>query len=248
MAKRKLRNRKVRLVAIGAALATGGAVVTLLPSANAAEEKKDEKTPEQIMSMCHRSAVINGQQRSVRDFNAGFGDGFAADNCDFVETNFETFDGPAEKSSIDFPNCEPNATEPAKVSVTWSATVAQGKGKYTVTQQGGGAGIFGFLSGSWLKHKGTLDMTVASVTAGDTEQREVPVGKVLHMEFTPKIQRMTGEWRVRIDAFPGSFAVNPSPEKNFVAPEVVEGPVILPGAAGAPGIADGTSRAVLTDC
>ncbi|MFE0739383.1 hypothetical protein ACFW2N_31295, partial [Streptomyces sp. NPDC058855] len=131
MAKRKLRNRKVRFVAIGAALATGGAVVTLLPSANAAEEK----TPEQIMSMCHRSAVINGQQRSVRDFNASFGDGFAADNCDFVETNFETFDGPAEKSSIDFPNCEPNATEPAKVSVTWSATVAQGKGKYTVTQQ-----------------------------------------------------------------------------------------------------------------
>ncbi|CAM5632392.1 hypothetical protein SALBM311S_12982 [Streptomyces alboniger] len=52
---------------------------------------------------------------------------------------------------------------------------------------------------------------------------------------------------MRIDADPGSFAVNPSPEQNFVAPEVVEGPVILPG-AGAPGIADGTSKPVLEDC
>ncbi|WSQ09918.1 hypothetical protein OG604_20310 [Streptomyces sp. NBC_01231] len=244
MAKRRLKNRKVRYVAIGAALATGGVIITLLPSANAA----DAKTPEQIMTMCERSAVVSGKQRSVRDFGGAFADGFQADNCDYVETKFETFDGPAEKASIDFPNCEPNATEPSKVSITWTATAAQGEGKYTATQQGGGGGLFGFLSGSWLKHKGTLDMTVKSATAGDTEQREVPVGKVLHMEFTPKMQRMTGEWRVRIDADPGSFAVNPSPEQNFVAPEVVEGPVILPGAAGAPGIADGTSKPVLEDC
>ncbi|MEV1068724.1 hypothetical protein [Streptomyces sp. NPDC050263] len=231
-------------MAIGAALATGGAVIALLPSANAAEEK----TPDQIMSMCERSAVVNGKQRSVSDFGGAFADGFQADNCDFVETNFETFDGPTEKSSIDFPNCEPNATEPAKVSISWSASTAQGQGKYTVTQQGGGGGLFGALSGSWLKHKGTLDMTTKSASAGDTEEREVPVGKVLHMEFTPKMQRMTGEWRVRIDADPGSFAVNPSPEKNFTAPEVVEGPVVLPGAAGAPGLVDGTSKAVLEDC
>ncbi|WP_142264827.1 hypothetical protein OHU34_23925 [Streptomyces sp. NBC_00080] len=231
-------------MAIGAALATGGAVVTLLPSANAA----DEKTPDQIMRMCQRSAVLNGKQQSVSDFGGAFADGFESDNCDFVETKFETFDGPTEKSSIDFPNCEPNAAEPAKVSITWSAAAAQGQGKYSVTQQGAGGGLFGFLSGSWLKHKGTLDMTVKSATAGATEQREVPVGKVLHMEFTPKLQRMTGEWRVRLDADPGSFAVNPSPEQNFVAPDVVEGPVILPGAAGAPGVADGTSKAVLEDC
>ncbi|WP_329547031.1 hypothetical protein OG548_25145 [Streptomyces sp. NBC_01356] len=244
MAKRRLKNKKIRFVAVGAALATGGAVVALLPSANAA----DAKTPDQIMTMCERSAVVNGDERTVEDFGGAFADGFQADNCDYVETNFETFDGPTEKSSIDFPNCEPNATEPATVSITWSATAAQGQGKYTSTQQGAGGGLFGFLSGSWVKHKGTLDMTVKSATAGDTDQREVPVGKVLHMEFTPKIQRMTGEWRVRIDADPGSFAVNPSPEQNFVAPEVVEGPVILPGAAGAPGVADGTSKAVLEDC
>ncbi|MEV6538616.1 hypothetical protein [Streptomyces sp. NPDC051665] len=244
MAKRRLRNRKVRYAAIGAALATGGVIVALLPSANAA----DAKTPDQIMTMCERSAVVNGEQRSVEDFGGAFADGFQADNCDYVETNFETFDGPTEKASIDFPNCEPNATDPAKVSITWSSTSAQGQGKYVSTQQGVAGGLFGFLSGAWAKHKGTLDMTVKSATAGDTEARDVPVGKVLHMEFTPKLQRMTGEWRVRIDADPGSFAVNPSPEQNFVAPDVVEGPVILPGAAGAPGVVDGTSKAVLEDC
>lgn len=123
MAKRRLRNRKVRYVAIGAALATGGAIVALLPSANAA----DAKTPDQIMTMCERSAVVNGEQRTVEDFGGAFADGFQADNCDFVETNFETFDGPTEKASIDFPNCEPNATDPAKVSITWSSTAAHGQ-------------------------------------------------------------------------------------------------------------------------
>ncbi|WP_199811144.1 hypothetical protein [Streptomyces sp. NRRL F-525] len=244
MAKRRLRNRKVRYVAIGAALATGGVVVALLPSANAA----DAKTPDQIMTMCERSAVVNGEQRSVEDFGGAFADGFQADNCDYVETNFETFDGPTEKASIDFPNCEPNATDPAKVSITWSSTAAQGQGKYVSTQQGAAGGLFGFLSGSWSKHKGTLDMTVKSATAGDTEARDVPVGKVLHMEFTPKLQRMTGEWRVRIDARDQTTVLPASPEQNFVAPDVVEGPVILPGAAGAPGVVDGTSKAVLEGC
>jgi hypothetical protein len=215
-------------VAIGAALATGGVVVALLPSANAA----DAKTPDQIMTMCERSAVVNGDQRSVEDFGGAFADGFQADNCDYVETNFETFDGPTEKASIDFPNCEPNATDPAKVSITWSSTAAQGQGKYVSTQQGAAGGLFGFLSGSWSKHKGTLDMTVKSATAGDT----------------PKLQRMTGEWRARIDAREQTTVLPASPEQNFVAPDVVEGPVILPGAAGAPGVVDGTSKAVLEDC
>ena len=247
MARRRLKNKKVRFVAVGAALATGGAIVALLPSANAADA---QKTPEQITTLCQRAKVLNGKQQSISDFGGHpiAGPSFESDNCDFVETNFETFDGPTEKSSIDFPNCEPNATDPAKVSVTWSATAAQGQGKYTVTQQGGGGGLFGFLSGSWLKHKGTLDMTVKSATAGATEAREVPVGKVLHMEFTPKMQRMTGEWRVRIDARAATTTTNATPEQNFVAPDVVTGPVILPGAAGAPGLVDGTSKAVLEDC
>lgn len=241
MAKRRLKNKKIRFVAIGAALATGGVVVALLPSANAA----DAKSPEEIVEMCDNAAVINGETQNL---DQAIGGSFAADNCDYVETNFETFEGPTEKASIDFPNCEPNATTPASVSITWSATVGQGEGKYTSTQQGGGGGLFGFLSGSWTKHKGTLNMTLDSATAGDTETREVPVGKVLHMEFTPKMQRMTGEWRVRVDAQEQTTVLPASPEENFTAPETVEGPVILAGAAGAPGVADGTSKAVLTDC
>jgi hypothetical protein len=247
MGNRRFKNKKIRYVATGASLATGAAVVAvLLPSANAA----DEKTPEQIVTMCQRAKVLNGKQQSISDFGGHpiAGPSFASDNCDFVETKFETFNGRTEKASIDFPNCEPNATEPAKVTVTWSATAAQGQGKYTVTQQGGGGGLFGLLSGSWLKHKGTLDMTVKSATAGASEEREVPVGKVLHMEFTPKMQRMTGEWRVRIDAREATTVTNATPEQNFVAPDVVEGPVVLPGAAGAPGVIDGTSKAVLEDC
>ncbi|WP_198539251.1 hypothetical protein [Streptomyces graminilatus] len=244
MAKRRLKNTKVRIVAVGAALATGGAIIALLPSANAAETK----TPDQVMRMCERSKVLNGKQQNTEDFGGTLGDGFESDNCDFVETKFETFDGPTEKSSIDFPNCEPNATEPSKVSITWSASASQGQGKYVATQQGGGGSLFGAIGGSWLKHKGTLNMTTNSASAGDTEEREVPVGKVLHMEFTPKMQRMTGEWRVRVNANPGSFAVNPSPEQNLVAPDVVEGPVILAGAAGTPGLVDGTSKAVVEDC
>ncbi|WP_200308629.1 hypothetical protein [Streptomyces adelaidensis] len=245
MAKRRLKNKKVRYIAIGASLVTGAATVTiLLPSANAA----DAKTPDQIMRMCERTSVLNGKQQTTRDFGASFGDGFESDTCDFVETNFETFDGPTEKVTVDFPNCEPNATEPSKVTTEYSKAVAQGQGKYTVTQQGALGGLFGALGGSWVKHTATLDMTIESATASESEQREVPVGKVMHVTFTPKVQRMTGEWRVHLDADPGSFAVNPTPEQNFVAEEVVEGPVILESAAGTPGLADGTSKAVLEDC
>ncbi|MEU9959422.1 hypothetical protein [Streptomyces sp. NPDC050982] len=245
MAKRRFRNKKVRYVAIGASVTTGAAVAAvLLPSADAA----DEKTPEQIVQMCERSAVINGEKRSVEDFGGAFADGFQADNCDFVETKFETFDGPTEKVTVDFPNCEPNATEPSKVTTEFSKAVGQGEGTYTETEQGAGGGLFGFLSGSWVKHKSTTDLTIRTVTATESEQREVPVGKVLHVTFTPKMQRMTGEWRVRINAREQTTVLPASPEQNFVAPDVVEGPVVRPGAAGAPGLADGVSKAVLTDC
>lgn len=242
MGKRALQSKKVRIVGIVSALATGAAVIALLPSANAAQA---EKTTDEIIRMCEKSKVINGVEQKT---GSGVQDVFLSDSCDFVETKFETFDGPKEKSSIDFPNCEPNATEPAEVSISWKAAVAQGEGKYTATQQGAGGGLFGALSGSWLKHKGTTDLTIDSVSVGDTETRKVPVGKVLSMEFTPKMQRMTGEWRVKINAKPGGTVTNPVDEQNFSASEVVEGPVVLEGAAGAPGVADGVSKPVLTDC
>ncbi|KND45807.1 MULTISPECIES: hypothetical protein [Streptomyces] len=245
MAKRRFKNKKVRYLAIGASLVTGTAVAAvLLPSASAA----DEKTPDQIMGMCERTSVLNGKQQSTRDFGGGLGDGFASDTCDFVETNFETFDGPTEKVTVDFPNCEANATAPAKVTTEFSKAVGQGEGKYTATQQGALGGLFGALSGGWVKHKGTLDMTVKTATASESEQREVPVGKVMHVTFTPKMQRMTGEWRVHLDAREATTVTNATPEQNFVAPEVVEGPVILESAAGTPGLADGTTKVVLEDC
>ncbi|MEV7385570.1 hypothetical protein [Streptomyces sp. NPDC091215] len=46
----------IRLVAVGSALATGAAVISLLPSASAAEDK----SAEDIIDMCNHSAVING--------------------------------------------------------------------------------------------------------------------------------------------------------------------------------------------
>ncbi|PIM74454.1 hypothetical protein CTU88_01695 [Streptomyces sp. JV178] len=248
MAKRRLKNKKVRYVAIGASVVTVAAVTAvLLPSANAADEAK---TPDQIIDMCKRARVLNGKTQRIEDFgdNTIAGPNFGSSNCDFVETKFETFDGPTEKVTVDFPNCEPNATGPSKVTTEFSKTVAQGQGQYSATQQGALGGLFGVLNLSWSKHKGTLDMTVKSTTASESEQREVPVGKVMHVTFTPKMQRMTGEWRVRIDATPGGFATNPTPEQNFVAPEVIEGPVVLPSAAGQPGLADGTTNVVLEDC
>ncbi|MDX3645137.1 hypothetical protein [Streptomyces sp. MB09-02B] len=243
MAKRRFRNKKIRYVAIGSSIVTIAAVATvLLPSASAAEEP----TPEQIIDMCNRTEVLNGKEQDIFDFGGHpiAGPSFGSDTCDFVETKFETFDGPTEKVTVDFPNCEPNATEPSKVTTEFSKAIGQGQGKYTATQQGALGGLFGALSGGWVKHKGTLDMTVKTATASESEQREVPVGKVMHVTFTPKMQRMTGEWRVHHDASPGSFAVNPTPERNFVAPEVVEGPVILESAAGTPGLADGTTKVV----
>ncbi|CAM5410194.1 putative protein OS=Streptomyces griseorubiginosus OX=67304 GN=DWG14_04801 PE=4 SV=1 [Streptomyces griseorubiginosus] len=247
MARRRLRNRKVRYVAMGAALVTGGALAAiLLPSANAAEEK----SAAEIMDLCKRAKVLQGKQQSIEDFGGHpiAGPSFGSDNCDFVETKFETFDGPTEKASIDFPNCEPNATDPAKVSISWESEVAQGKGKQISTVQGGSFGLFGALSGAYSVHRSSLDMTTNSARAGSKDTVEVPVGKVAHIQFTPKMQRMTGEWRVRIDAFPGDFANNPRPEQNFVLPDVVEGPSMLPGAAGAPGVVDGTAKTVLEDC
>jgi hypothetical protein len=229
-----------RTVTIGAALATSVAVVTLLPSAHAAEQL----TPKEILAKCSKAAKINGKPQEFTYPNGGP----AADSCDFVETKFETFTGPPQKSSVDFPNCEPNSKEPSKIRVTASAQVTQGQGKYEFTQQGAGGGLFGMLNGSYLKHKGSLDLTLNSATATEAEEREVPPGKVLHMEFIPTMQRMTGIWKVFVAGREDSTVIGAAPEKHYEAEEVVEGPVVRPGAAGAPGVPDGVSRPVLEDC
>jgi hypothetical protein len=250
MPKRKLKNKKIRIVAAVSALMTSGAVVVALPpSANAAAEK----TPEEIMSMCQRAKVLNGKEQSLADFGGGGigGPNFESSSCDFVQTKeMEPFNGPKEKVSIDYANCEPNSTEPTQVQLQGSAEVAQGQGKYTVTQQGFAAGIFGALNASWVKHNATLDMTVKAAGTTLTDKAKVPVGKVLYMTFEPKMQRMrmTGIWRVKIDARPATTVTNPVPEQIFEAPEVVEGPVVLEGAAGAPGRAAGVRGSDTADC
>jgi hypothetical protein len=248
MAKRRFKNKKVRYIAIGSSVVTVAAVATvLLPSANAANEAK---TPEEIMRMCELTKVLNGKQQSLGDIkgNPIAGPTFKSDSCDFVETKFETFPGEPQQATIEFPNCEPNAKGPATITDKGSAVVTQGEGKYTVTQQGGGGGLFGVLNLSWTKHKATTDMTTKTVTASVGDTPKIPVGKVLYMEFTPKMQRMTGVWRVKIEARPATTTTNAVPEQIFEAPEVVEGPVMLAGAAGAPGLADGITKAIITDC
>ncbi|MGI5192655.1 hypothetical protein ACQEVY_03170 [Streptomyces sp. CA-288835] len=132
MAKRRYKNRKVRLVAVGAALATGGAVAALLPSANAAEEK----TAEEIMRMCSKARVIDGKEQQ---FN-GIDNVPLADSCDFIPGKIEKFNGPTEQVTPVNRNCPPNLNPDQVDQGTWSTTVGQGQGKYTVTQQGGRRG------------------------------------------------------------------------------------------------------------
>lgn len=253
MAKWALKNRKIKFVAIGAALATGSALITL-PSASAAEQqatgraavKADTKTPEEIMRMCDNSRVINGVEQELENW---MNDSFLADSCEFIQTKpMEFFNGPKEKTSVDYANCEPNATEPVPVSLQGTTEIAQGQGKYTSTQQGFLAGVFGALNASWVKHEGTTDMTVKAVGTTLTDKDKVPVGKVLYMTFTPRMQRMTGIWRVKIDARPATTVTNAVPEQIFEAPEVVEGPVVLEGAAGAPGRPAGVRGSETADC
>ncbi|WP_405846620.1 hypothetical protein [Streptomyces sp. NBC_01518] len=243
MAKRALKkNKKIQAVAVLSALATGGVIVSLLPSANAADAAT--KTPDEIMRMCQKARVIDGKEQQF----PGISDAPLADSCDFVETKFETFSGEPQQTTPEFPNCEPNAKKPATATIKGSAVVTQGQGKYTVTQQGGGGGLFGVLNLSWTKHKATTDLTTKTVIASVGDTPKIPVGKVLFMQFTPNMQRMTGVWRVKIDARPATTTTNAVPEQIFEAPDVVEGPVILPGAAGGPGLADGISEPIISDC
>ncbi|MBC9727540.1 hypothetical protein [Streptomyces sp. TRM68367] len=248
MGNRALRNTKIKFSTTGAALAAGGLIIAMVPSAEAAVKAAEpkKKTPEQIMRMCERSRFINGERQYLRN---SFGTGFLADSCEFIQTKpMEFFNGPKEKTSIDYANCEPNSTEPTPVSLQGAIEVAQGRGKYTSTQQGFAAGIFGALNASWVHHQGTLDLTVKAAGTTLTDKDKVPVGKVLYMTFVPKMQRMTGIWRVKIDAREQSTVIPAQREEIYEAPEVVEGPVVLDGAAGAPGRPAGIRGSDTADC
>jgi hypothetical protein len=232
-------SRKTLPMAISSAVAIGAVIVTL-PSAHAAPEK----TPDEIMRMCEAARVVNGEPQTIEDFQNRVG--FLASSCDFVETDFKVFWGETKLLGAEVPNCEPNATKPLVKEVGGTDSVGQGQGKYTATQTGGGGGLLGILSLAWQKHRGTTELTTEYVESGSTHTETIPVGKVLQMTVTPRMQRMTGVWKVRRDAVEGS--VVSSPEENYEAEEVVEGPHVLPSAQGAPGRVMTKTKPVVRDC
>jgi hypothetical protein len=222
------KKKKNRLLVVGAAAAVGVTVLTLLPSANAAE------SAQQIMDKCNKARKINGVSQTFPQID----DLPLADTCDFEQTSFTTFDGTTAKVSIDYPNCAPDTVENAKASVKEDWSTAQITGKYTYTQFGGNLGFFGALNISWKSHTGTLDLTTKTVTTSNTDQFNIPIGKVLHVEFTPKMYKMTGIWHVKTKS--QSIGI---PDYAADAPEEVVGPKMLDN-----GLADGTTTPVYADC
>lgn len=213
---------------MGVALAAGGAVLVPAPGAHAA-------TPEEIMGWCQRASVINGEQQQAQ---GGFADGFLADSCDYRQVGeLQIYEGATQKVTPDFPNCEPGAAKTV-VTASWSYTEGQRSGTYTATEQGAGGSLFDVLNIGWMKHKGSLDLTIKEGTVSDSTSYEIPPGKVLYIEFTPKLQRMNGEWQV---------VKGPD---LYVAPEVTEGPHMLtnPSDPGKAGAIDGHVEAIYEDC
>lgn len=240
MATRRFRNKRVRFVAIGAALATAGAAVSLFPSAHAAEEK----TPEEIMHMCSKASVIDGKEQT---FSPGLQDKPLADSCDFVIKKETDFEGETKRATVNFRNCPPDVNDQASYSSSFTEAVAQGHGKYQLTQSGGG--ILGNLLGmNWMKHDGALDLTLNSARFTENRTIAIPPNKIGYTVYTPFMHQMDGVWVVKIHAKPGGFATNPVEEQVYEAPDSVVGPKVLPGVNGAPGAVDGKAKAVFFPC
>lgn len=110
------------MAAVG--LAVGATVLTLMPSVNAAESAQD------IMDKCNKARKINGVTQTFD----GIDNLPLAGTCDFEQTSFTTFDGKTAKVTVDYPNCEPDAVDNAKISVKEDWSTAQITGKHTFTQ------------------------------------------------------------------------------------------------------------------
>lgn len=212
---------------MGAVLAVGGAAVTPAPGHAA--------TSEEIMAWCKEARYINGKKQ---EFTDSMLDSPSADSCDYRQVGeLEIYEGVTEKVTPDFPNCDPDATE-MKASVSWTFTVGQRAGHYLGIDQGGTGGLFGVLNGSWMKHTGSLDLTIKEGTVADSSIYDVPPGKVLYIEFTPKLQRMNGEWQV---------VRGPD---LYTAPDATQGPHMLknPTEPDKTGAVDGRVEAIYEDC
>lgn len=193
-----------------------------------------------VISLCERAAVINGVPQKF----VGVGNGPLADTCTFREIGFETFTGPTVRVSEEFPNCPPDTFEDGSVAVAFERGIAQVTGDYKFTQAGVAGGMLGAVNGSWKKHTGALDLTLDTVTARDNSTWPLPGGKVLHVTFTPKMQRMTGEWHVYTKRVPGGMpGGDPIVIHDLRATQEVVGPVVLTG-----GHVDGLITPVYEDC
>jgi len=225
--------RKVRLLGIGAAAVLGASALAIAPFANAAE------SPESIMAKCDASIFIEGKEQR---FNALSGKRPMADTCDLVEVSFTSFDGPTERVTEIFRNCPPDSSAGTEVTATWSASVGQITGRYKFTTVGAGGSLFGALNGAWLKHTGTLDLKYEYTESIDTQVFELPVGKTLYVNFTPKMQSMKAVWKVHTAARNNPMGIS-SPEYNAEAQEEVIGPLVLTG-----GSIDGKVSPVYANC
>lgn len=218
------------VTAIAFSGAIGGTLGVTSGSLLPPQQQAYAATPEEIIEWCENAATLDGEAQSFTGDSAP-----QAHSCDYEETSFTTVDGSVEKVSVDFPNCKPDITEALDVEIDWSMLVAQRPGTHAATKDATGP-LGKVLNAAWTKHEGTLGLTVPEAPAGGKNKYDVPVGKVLHIEFTPQLNRMEGTWTV----------VKEEGGEPVTVPEVTEGPTVGTTADGP--VVEGKVTPVYTDC
>jgi len=224
---------KMKLLSVAAVVALGTSTLYVVPFASAAEPDSG------AIALCDKARIINGVPQQF----VGVGNGPMADSCTYRETGFETFDGPTEKVSETFPNCPPDTFNNGSVAVAFEQGIAQYTGDYKLIQAGVQGSLLSALNGSWKKHEATLDLEIKTALARDNTSWPLPVGKVLHVTHTPRMHKMTGIWHVYTETTGGFPGGDPIVIHDIDIPQVVIGPVVLPG-----GLVDGTITPVYEDC
>lgn len=233
--------RKRSLAAMAGVLGVASMFMVISPSWARPPGWTENPTPESIFSWCAGAREIQG--KAGEGYQNGPWPNFTGDSCTFEETSFTQVTGDTVKASQDVENCPPKTVKNLKLKVDSTATVAQYNGEYDVTEIGGGGGLFGALNGQWLKHEGTMDLTIKSLGATDGSEWEVPEGKVMHIEFTPIINVMKGNWHFYDDGSPTPTPWDKAEKTSVFLEHEVRGPKKLPG-----GGSDGTFKPVTQPC